>query len=232
MPNNCPFFMDPRRVIDKYKLCPLHPSKSGLLGLGLAEVWCYCNGETELDGAHNAMTDVKAQMDVVNDERFWNFIDKNQGWELLENIWAAKRAKMTKERQETVRKLPVGWDDWENIKSWTLHDKKSFTSSEGGPVGGPSTKVMDAINNTGDDKRDKLVKLFQFFFTSKLLSNIARETNRYGNEDWVKPQQSTVAAIDGDKKKKVILIPCKSNEEGARHFYWTFDGVIHAMSSS
>ena len=33
MPNNCPYFMDPRKVINNYKSCELHPSKSGVLGL-------------------------------------------------------------------------------------------------------------------------------------------------------------------------------------------------------
>ena len=91
-------------------------------------------------------------------------------------------------------------------------------------MGGPSTKVMDAINNKDDDNMKRLVKLFQFYFTSQLLTTIARETNRYGNEDWVKPQQSTTAVGEGGKKKKVILIPCKSDEDGARHRYQRGDG--------
>ena len=94
MPSNCPFFMDPRKGIDSYKSCKLHPSKSGVLGLGLAEVWCYCNGKTELDGDHDALMDVQAQMDVVNDKRLWGFIDRLQGWEMLETIWAAKRERI------------------------------------------------------------------------------------------------------------------------------------------
>ena len=203
-------------MIDNYKSCKLHPSKSGVLGL--AEVWCFCKGETELDGAHDALTDVKAQMDVVIDDRFWSFIDRKVGWELLESIWVAKRERVSKQQQEAVRNVPIGWDCGDEIKSWTLHNKKNFTSSEGGPLGGPSSKVLDAISNSNHDNSTKLANLFLFYFQKDLLSTIASETNRYGNEDWVKPQQASTAGGEGGKKK-VILVPCKSNDEGAKHRY-------------
>ena len=76
MPNNIDYFLDPAYIIKHYKSCELNESKSGVVGYGLAEVWCFIKEKTQLDGAHDALEDTLAQCEVVHDERFLKFIDK------------------------------------------------------------------------------------------------------------------------------------------------------------
>ena len=115
MPKDCPFFMDPKRVIEKHPSCQLHKSKSNVLGYGLAEVWCFVKDETKLGGAHNALADAVAQLQVVDDGRFWPFIDRKEGWEWLDQVWAAKRRKRIEQLEELSRKLPKGWDNGDKM---------------------------------------------------------------------------------------------------------------------
>ena len=53
------FFLDPCLVIGHYTSCQLNQSKSGVLGHGLAEVWCFCNEEDSYDLAHDALGEAR-----------------------------------------------------------------------------------------------------------------------------------------------------------------------------
>ena len=49
MPRWCPYFLDPRRVIEKYKTCELNQQHSRVLGYGLEEVYCFDDEDTDWD---------------------------------------------------------------------------------------------------------------------------------------------------------------------------------------
>ena len=54
MPNGLNLFMDPKNVISAYTSCALHQKNSGVIGYGLAEVFCHVTEKEELDGAHSS----------------------------------------------------------------------------------------------------------------------------------------------------------------------------------
>ena len=61
-PKNCDYFMDPRNIIQHYKSCPLHQSKSNVKGYGLAEMWCFVTQKNDLEVAHPSIVDARAQL--------------------------------------------------------------------------------------------------------------------------------------------------------------------------
>ena len=65
MPLQMKFFMDPKAIIGHYTGCRLDPSKSGLESLELGYVWKQHITGNNLNGAHDSMVDVCAQMDIV-----------------------------------------------------------------------------------------------------------------------------------------------------------------------
>ena len=84
----------------------------------------------------------------------------------------------------------------------------AYNSHSGGGHRGPSSKVSSILHSRC------IVDLFLFFFTPDILQTIARETNRYGNEDWVMESKqfyttdnSDSESSDDDGHKKEFL--CK-----------------------
>jgi Inhibitor of the KinA pathway to sporulation, predicted exonuclease len=92
MPDRCEFFMDPMGVIKHYKGCKLNVKHSGIIGMGLAKIFCYVTGNVAMEGEHNSLHDAQAQFTIVKDRRFRVYhIDKPKSVQLLEAVWADKR---------------------------------------------------------------------------------------------------------------------------------------------
>jgi len=51
LPENINFFIDPYRVIEKYKSCGFNKTKSKIEAYELGVVWKYANNGTNLSGA-------------------------------------------------------------------------------------------------------------------------------------------------------------------------------------
>ena len=93
--------------------------------------------------------------------------------------------------------------------------------AQGGPPYGPTTQVQ---NHCGS-----LVSLFLFFILMMLLQTIARETNHYGNEEWVAPHADAnddISASDSESKEKKekkkrcpYLVPCNPSDPVTRKCY-------------
>jgi hypothetical protein len=109
MPESCIYFMDPMGVIKHYKGCKLNVKNSGVIGMGLANIYCYVSGEIRLEGEHNALNDVIAQSVIVKDERFRKFVDKPQSIQILDSIWADNWKKREARQEELRRPVPTGW---------------------------------------------------------------------------------------------------------------------------
>jgi hypothetical protein len=56
-PSNVRYFVDPCRVITKYKPCQLNKSKSKTRGHALGIVWSFINNGRSLEDAHNSIVD-------------------------------------------------------------------------------------------------------------------------------------------------------------------------------
>jgi len=111
MPEGCIYFMDPMGVIKHYKGCKLNVKNSGVIGMGLANIYCYVSDKIRLEGEHNALNDVIAQSVIVKDERFRKYVDKPQSIQLLDSIWADKRKKREARQEELTRPVPIGWSE-------------------------------------------------------------------------------------------------------------------------
>jgi hypothetical protein len=75
LPLNIKYFIDPFRVIEKYKSCVLNKMKSKIKAYELGVVWKYANNGTNLNGAHDSLVNVHAQTDVFVHCSFVPFID-------------------------------------------------------------------------------------------------------------------------------------------------------------
>ena len=176
-PSCIKYFLDPRKVINYFKGCQLNQSKSKILGLGLAEVFCYVTGFSQLEGAHNSLMDCHAQCVVVNDNRFYQYIDKSYSIESINDIWKSKKKAIEKSRDEISRPVPVGWST--EKQRWTPNSTR-YEGSTGGGDHGPSSSMKSILT------KRCLISLFLFFWSIATLTKIAEATNKYGNVDFVK----------------------------------------------
>jgi hypothetical protein len=93
---------------------------------------------------------------------------------------AGKRKYRDIRDDELKRKIPSGWTEGETGSAWKLSRAKEYSFAGGGHHG-PSLAAKTVCENKS------LADLFIFFFSIQFLETIARETDRYGNEDWVCP---------------------------------------------
>ncbi|KAL7547323.1 hypothetical protein ACHAWF_015821 [Thalassiosira exigua] len=180
MPSWVKYFCDPCKMIQHYKSCPLNEKKraSRQKGYGLGTVYAEAF-EKELEGAHNSLKDAQAQADIAALESVRKFIDKPTSVELLSDIWSGKRKRVAETRVEPTRAVPFGWTD-SGTEEWTPPPSMQYTGPSGGGIAGPTSSVTNVCRNR------VLSDLFMFFFTVEILQYIADETNRYGNEQWVR----------------------------------------------
>jgi hypothetical protein len=186
MPDNVPYFCDPRHVINHYKGCKLRTE--GMLGLGCAEMWCHITNNDKLDGAHSSIVDARAQQEIVSDDRFMQFLDKPESIVSMDSVWEAKRKKRILQDAELKRPLPKGWT--EDDTRWEIPYRISYENAQGGAPHGPSTKAKTVCEN------GSLAELFFLFFPLSLVDKVAQQTQQYGVEDWVRPVEPSDSQLD------------------------------------
>jgi len=70
------YFINPLRVIQNYKGCKLHPTKSKLDSLELVCVWKDINAGRNLNGAYDSLIDVKTHSNVLVHPSFVPYTDQ------------------------------------------------------------------------------------------------------------------------------------------------------------
>ncbi len=180
MPRWVKYFCDPQKCISHYKGCKLHESKrkSQRVGYGLGTTYAEAF-DTNFVGEHDALNDSKAQQKLCNHPHVKPYLDKSVSVELIDDIWKGKQARQAVVDEEPSRALPLGWDD-SPATTYPIPADLKYTGANGGGVCGPTSQVTDACTNRN------LADLFLFFFTIPILTTIAREMNRYGNETFVR----------------------------------------------
>lgn len=182
MPKGYDYFIDPMAIIKGYTGCKLndkHRRDDQNKGYALDATYQAAFG-TEMDGAHSSIVDARAQHKIVSDSRVHPYLDRNKSVEKVTEIWSAKFKRMNAARAEITRPVPVGYTDGGNEEfepSWA----NSYEGPLGGGQAGPSSAALTAC-----DGRD-LAAVFLSFITVSMLASISVETNRYGNEQWVRP---------------------------------------------
>jgi hypothetical protein len=191
-PRWAPYFWDPVHTLKNYKKCTLHDRAN--YGYGLGTVWCRVTANDTLPNAHNSLVDARAQYTVVQHGNVMTFADSPNGIVLMEDVYKAKRVRNEKRDAETSRPIPPGWQ--ESDETVRVPPSKDYTGALGGPQHGPC----------GSDARDTrtLRELFFLFFPLvEFFQRVAHETNRYGNQQWVKVQKYAPA---GATKMRTRLV--------------------------
>jgi hypothetical protein len=179
-PSSTPYFFDPLKITS-YVGCPWHDfAHVKNYGAALGVVYRHATGSA-LTGAHDAIEDVKGQIEVclkkdptARDTCLMDHADKNKGIELLEDIFAAKRVAAAGTLRELKRPVPEGWIDEDTAIHKGPRQMQYNSGSSGGPQSGPSTE--------GAKHAMDPVALFLVFLPIAVLASIAEESNRYAQE--------------------------------------------------
>jgi hypothetical protein len=140
------YFIDPYRVIDKYTSCRINQSKShlDLESLSLLSVYQFLF-EEPLEGAHNALVDVKAQTSIIAHPLFVLFLNRTNSVQLITQIFTTTQTNDFKRRMEPFHPVHAPWVELTEANediTWEPNPNDSYTSSQGGPKHGPSNYCL------------------------------------------------------------------------------------------
>ncbi len=197
IPKQIVYFMDPLEVIKTYK-CPLHPVKSKLDSLELGVVYHYITGHN-LNGAHDALVDVKAQTTLITSEHYREYIDKSKSIRLVEDIFTTAEQRDMLKKMESLRPVHEPWFELIEGDGFTYTPPRTdrYTGVAGGANWGPSSEMLQLARG-GD-----LPTMFLSVFTIDSLKYIAVRTNNYAYTDWVVP--TVRLDRDGNTTRRPIL---------------------------
>jgi hypothetical protein len=75
-------------VIEKYKTCAFNKTKSKIRGYERAVVWKYENHGSNLNGVHDSLVYVQAQVDILTHSSFVPFIDLTLSIQTINEIFS------------------------------------------------------------------------------------------------------------------------------------------------
>ncbi len=107
--NNIKYFIDPYRVIEKYKTCPFNKTKSMIEANELGVVWKYANNGSYLNGAHDSLVDVRAQTNILTHSSFVPFIDRASSIQPIDEIFSRTLQNELKKNMEPTRPVHAPW---------------------------------------------------------------------------------------------------------------------------
>ncbi len=114
LPENIKFFIDPYRVIEKYKSCGFNKTKSKIEAYELGVVWKYANNGTNLSGAHDSLVDVKAQTDILVHGSFVPFIDRSSSIQPIDEIFSRTVQNEWHKELKPIRPVHAPWVELTN----------------------------------------------------------------------------------------------------------------------
>ena len=105
MPSQLKWFIDPLKIIREYPSFKINPAKSSLQSLRLGMVWAFLNKGSTLANAHDSLTNVRAQSNVLFHLHLQTFIDCKKFVVPITNVFGKNQLnELMKERKS---KLPV-----------------------------------------------------------------------------------------------------------------------------
>ena len=196
LPDNIQYFLDPYRVISAYTSCRLNPKKSKLDSLELGVVWKFLN-ETNLEGAHDSLVDVKAQTDILSHEYFVPFINRSQSIKPVEEIFSKTQQNEWRKEMEPTRPVHDPWQEQtiDCSVEWSPDYADRYTGPEGGPPCGPSSAMKEAAKNA-----KSLACIFLFILPWKFFEYVSKQSAKYAYKDWV--VEKSAKDRDGNTKKR------------------------------
>lgn len=109
MPEKLAFYVDPLKIIRKWKSCRLHQSKSKLETLALGAVWSHIKNGEVLEGAHDSIVDARAQTDLILHPDFIPFIDRTDSFTTIDKVFKAREESYMKKKLEPLRPVHDPW---------------------------------------------------------------------------------------------------------------------------
>jgi hypothetical protein len=140
LPANIKFFIDPYRVIKKYKSCGFNKTKSKIEAYKLGVVWKYANNGTNLCGAHDSLVDVEAQIDTLVHGSFVPFIDCSLSIQPINEIFFSRTIQNEWRKElEPICPVHAPWVELTNEHNimWEPQWQDKYTGPHGGPKAGP-----------------------------------------------------------------------------------------------
>jgi hypothetical protein len=197
MPARLAYFMDPLKMIKKWKSCKIHPLRSKLESLSLGSVWSYTNGGKSMEGAHDSLVDASAQMDIVLHKSFVPFINRTEAFAPIENIFGANQLRELKRELEPIRPVHQPWQELtaDSTFEWAPGIQDSYTGSQGGGDFGPTAAIKEAARTATE-----LSVLFFFMVPLAFFHHVSVSSDKYCYKDWV--IEKIGKDRDGNRKKR------------------------------
>jgi hypothetical protein len=105
------YFIDPCRVISKYKSCGLNKTKTNMQGHALGVVWSYIHCGQCPENAHDSIVDAKAQTEVLIDARFVPFIYHSNSIQLIFKMFSKTQKNEWRKEMEPSHPVHAPWVD-------------------------------------------------------------------------------------------------------------------------
>ena len=175
LPDNIKYFIDPYRVIEKYKTCPFNKTKSKIEAYELGVVWKYANNGSNLNGAHDSLVDVQAQTDILTHSSFVPFIDRALSIQPKDEIFSRTLQNEWKKNMEPTRPVHVPWVELtkEHDIKWEPSWQDKSTGPQGGPPAGPTQFIVDIVRSAKG--------LADIFFAILPLDSLRESLNSQGS---------------------------------------------------
>ena len=144
MPERLAFYMDPLKIIKKWKKCPLHQNNSKLDSFSLRSVRSYIHNGWRLPEIHDSLDDAMAQVDILLSSPFVPFIDCTDTLTTVDKIFGANQLRELKRDLEPVRPVHKPWTEL-NAKSdinWEPSGRDSYYGNAGGSLFGPKLAML------------------------------------------------------------------------------------------
>jgi hypothetical protein len=205
-------FLDPLHVIKHYKTCKINSQHSKLETYELGSVWRHLFPEAEFPGSlHDSMTDAICQNDLIAHDEFVTYINRSQSIRLISDMFRSNERKELLHKLEPNRPVHGPWKEvtLDDDVKWSPNRSCSYSGPQGGPKAGPSNDFLTLVRTA-----TSLRELFIFVLPYTYFENIAKSTNSYCYEEYVCEQNHRDR--DGCLKKKMVLVGCTKETNGAR----------------
>jgi DNA polymerase III epsilon subunit-like protein len=159
LPENIKFFIDPYRVIEKYKSCGFYKTKSKIEAYELGVVWKYDNNGTNLSGAHDSLVDVKAQTDILVHGSFVPFIDCSSSIQPINEIFSRTVQNEWRKELEPIRPVHAPWVELTNEHNimWEPRWQDKYTGPQRtrDTIAAPRAQADYVANYNAVDRNDR-----------------------------------------------------------------------------
>ena len=109
LPRSLLFFMDPLKMIKKWKSMNIHPKKSKLESLSLSFVYQYIHNGQVLEGAHDSLVDARARSDLLLHSFFVPYLDRTNSFCSVDDIFGKNQLSEMKRQLEPIRPVHAPW---------------------------------------------------------------------------------------------------------------------------